>query len=105
VALLQSFGINLPGSTFPTANNSDSSLATCPDLQLGTISSCVRLLQIKLNTLGYIIAITGPGRPGGETNIFGPLTQVALARYQREHQISPALGYFGPLTRSYLSSQ
>jgi hypothetical protein len=42
---------------------------------LGTISSCVRLLQIKLNTLGYIIAITGPGRPGGETNICGHALQ------------------------------
>lgn len=33
------------------------------------------------------------------TTYFGPLTQAALAKWQAQHDIAPAVGYFGPITR------
>ncbi|MBI1754890.1 peptidoglycan-binding protein [Candidatus Azambacteria bacterium] len=30
---------------------------------------------------------------------FGPLTRAAVQRFQREQNISPAYGYFGPITK------
>ncbi len=41
----------------------------------------------------------------GSTSYFGVLTRSALAEYQAGVGISPALGYFGPITRAYISSQ
>ncbi len=40
----------------------------------------------------------------GPTGYFGPLTRAALAEFQTQVGISPALGNFGPITRSYLST-
>jgi len=39
----------------------------------------------------------------GPTSYFGSITQEALAEYQQSVGISPASGYFGPITRAYLS--
>ena len=38
------------------------------------------------------------------TDYFGPLTVAALIEYQKANGISPAVGYFGPLTRAYVMS-
>ena len=38
----------------------------------------------------------------GATAYFGPLTRAALVEFQGRVGISPALGNFGPITRSYL---
>jgi peptidoglycan hydrolase-like protein with peptidoglycan-binding domain len=40
----------------------------------------------------------------GATGYFGSLTRAALAEFQANAEISPALGNFGPLTRAYLSA-
>lgn len=40
----------------------------------------------------------------GATGYFGPLTRAALAEFQTQVGISPALGNFGPITRGYLST-
>ena len=53
----------------------------------------VRLLQRLLNSAGYTIASSGPGSPGNETNIFGPLTVRALTRFQcGEDVVCPSNG-------------
>lgn len=74
------------------------------DLQLGTAGEDVRALQKLLNSLGYIVnpTVGGPGSVGNETSIFGPLTQQALIRFQKENNITPSLGYFGPITKAYM---
>jgi peptidoglycan hydrolase-like protein with peptidoglycan-binding domain len=57
-------------------------------------------LQKFLNANGYTVASTGAGSPGNETSYFGPATRSALAKYQAAKGISPAVGYFGSLTRA-----
>ena len=74
------------------------------DLELGDEGQDVYNLQVFLNTHGYVLTTDGPGAPGSETTRFGALTQAALARFQQEHQISPAVGYYGPVTRDYINA-
>ncbi len=75
------------------------------DLTLGSTGEDVRNLQKFLNSNGFTVATTGAGSPGNESDYFGPATQNALARYQAANGISPASGYFGPLTRSKITGQ
>ena len=49
------------------------------------------------------VAASGPGSSGNESMYFGSLTQVALAKWQSLHGITPASGYFGPLTRATIA--
>ena len=69
------------------------------NLYLGLSGEDVRNLQRYLNVAGYVIASEGPGSPGQETDFFGSLTRSAVIDFQRDHNISPAVGYFGPVTR------
>lgn len=71
------------------------------DLKKGDTGADVKELQVFLNTHGYLIALTGAGSLGKETNSFGELTKKALASYQRSKGIS-ATGFFGPITRAYI---
>lgn len=82
-----------PGSAFSAALPSR-------DLYYGMRNEDVRTLQQYLNTEGFTVAQQGGGSPGNETTFFGPATRAALARYQEAHNISPAVGYYGPITRS-----
>jgi uncharacterized repeat protein (TIGR02543 family) len=92
-----SSGVNtLPGSTggtnFPR------------NLEVGLSGSDVRDLQRFLNTHGYPVALSGLGSLNNETNLFGALTRTALARFQAANGISPAIGFFGPLTRTFIEN-
>ena len=69
------------------------------DLRLGSRGADVKELQKYLNDKGFTISKTGAGAKGKETYFFGPATRVALAKFQKANKISPAWGYFGPLTR------
>jgi len=74
------------------------------DLETGMTGEDVLLLQKLLNQHGYVLAPEGPGSPGNETDRFGALTRSALSRYQKDHSISPAAGYFGPKTREHMKN-
>lgn len=74
------------------------------DLDIGVVSEDVRILQKFLNQQAFFVAKDGPGSVGNETNVFGEKTKTALTRFQLVHDIRPALGYFGPLTRKYINS-
>lgn len=63
------------------------------DLQEGDSGADVVALQSRLIADGYL-KITTP------TNQFGPQTKAALIAYQQAKGISPASGYYGPLTRA-----
>lgn len=65
------------------------------DLTIGSRGADVTALQQFLVSRGYL---TMP--PGVAYGYFGNLTQAALARYQSLNNISPARGYFGPITRA-----
>ena len=73
-------------------------------LTIGATGADVRALQVYLNNHGFALASSGPGSPGNETSMFGGLTRAALARFQASVGISPAVGYFGPITRAYVNS-
>lgn len=67
--------------------------APARDLELGDQGVDVIALQSVLIAGGYLDLAT-------PTDQFGPLTQAALIRYQVAKGISPASGYYGPLTRA-----
>jgi len=75
------------------------------DLQTGDIDEDVKELQKYLNNHGFILADSGPGSPGNETEKFGALTRGALIRFQKAKNISPAIGYFGPITRGVVLNE
>lgn len=64
----------------------------------------VKCLQQYLNSTSYKVAATGAGSPGSETNFYGPLTRAAVAKWQAANNVSPAVGYFGPISRAKYSA-
>lgn len=105
--------ITPPPSYLPeVAPSAISSLAFNRNLSLGNVGDDVRVLQQFLNQNGFILAETGPGSPGSETNYFGSLTEAALARYQQAYAdyilaplgLTEGTGFFGPSTRNYITS-
>ncbi len=74
------------------------------DLSYGMTDMEVKELQKFLNANGFPVASTGLGSVGNETIFFGSLTKNALAKYQKAHNISPAVGYFGSITRKYINN-
>ncbi len=67
-------------------------------LTVGSTGTDVKELQKFLNSKGHTVASSGPGSAGSESTYFGPATRAALAKYQAANGISPAVGYFGPVT-------
>jgi peptidoglycan hydrolase-like protein with peptidoglycan-binding domain len=67
-------------------------------LTIGSTGSDVTALQNWLISKGYTI-------PAGATGYFGAQTKAAVAAYQSAKGISPAAGYFGPITMASVNSQ
>jgi peptidoglycan hydrolase-like protein with peptidoglycan-binding domain len=84
---------NLPNTGIGTFNR---------NLTVGFTGEDVLRLQQYLNTHGFIVADSGPGSPGNETTMFGGLTRAALKKFQSSKGITPAVGYFGPITRAQM---
>ena len=80
----------------------ESGLQISRDLTVGSIGEDVRSLQKYLNSIGYKVALAGPGSPGSETTRFGFATKAALMNYQAANGL-PATGYCGSQTRALLS--
>ncbi|MFA6253498.1 MAG: peptidoglycan DD-metalloendopeptidase family protein [Patescibacteria group bacterium] len=74
------------------------------DLELGDQDVSVKELQKYLNKNGFIVATTGAGSLGKETEYFGLATRAALIKFQQAKNISPAVGYFGPKTRNLINA-
>jgi hypothetical protein len=72
------------------------------DLKFGMTGADVKKLQQYLNNNGYVVAKTGAGSKGKETTTFGPATRSALIKFQKANKITPAIGYFGPVTRAFV---
>lgn len=83
-----------------SGNSSSSCTVFNRDLRLGSTGSDVVSLQTYLESKGFLTMPTGVSK-----GYFGGLTQSALARYQASVGITPAAGYFGPITRSDVSSK
>ncbi|MDP2650450.1 MAG: glycosyl hydrolase family 18 protein, partial [bacterium] len=74
------------------------------NLFYGVVGEDVRTLQKFLNAKGFTVAQTGAGSPGSETAYFGSATRAALARFQASHNVSPSVGYYGPITRAAVAA-
>lgn len=75
------------------------------DLWEGISHPDVKQLQQLLNrNVATQVAFTGAGSPGNETVYFGPKTKWALSKFQRLNGITPAEGYFGPITRALINN-
>ncbi len=73
-------------------------------LFLGVAGEDVRCLQKYLNGAGYTVAASGAGSSGNETTYYGSRTQAAVASWQAANGVSPAAGYFGPISRAKYTS-
>jgi hypothetical protein len=74
------------------------------NLKMGMYSPSTKKLQEYLNSHGFAVSSSGAGSPGRETMYFGPATRAALAKFQKANGISPAVGFFGPITRAFINS-
>lgn len=74
------------------------------NLYIGSRGNDVMMLQKVLNLdVDTMVAATGVGSAGFETEYFGEKTRAAVAKFQVKHGISPSLGYFYPLTRAEMN--
>jgi peptidoglycan hydrolase-like protein with peptidoglycan-binding domain len=74
------------------------------DLMFGMTGDDVLALQKLLNAGGFVLAPSGAGAPGHETDFFGARTKAALAKYQAARGVAPSAGYFGPVTRAQMKA-
>jgi hypothetical protein len=89
----------------------DATILFAHSLQYRDVSPDVRRLQQYLNAHGFALATDGPGAPGQETDLFGPLTLHSLIKFQEAHTaailtpvgLATGTGYFGPLTRAFIN--
>ena len=104
LSLLSSFGADagtlarvdaaLTGTSAPQLNASTAqSCSFARNLTVGKKGSDVICLQQTLIKDGYKIA-------AGATGYFGPETRTAVSLWQKAHDVIPAYGYFGPLSRN-----
>ena len=80
-----------------------SAVAKCTftrSLTLKSTGADVKCLQQYLNGTSYKVAVSGVGSAGSETTYFGALTKAAVAMWQAANGVSPAVGYFGPISRA-----
>ncbi|MES2931799.1 MAG: peptidoglycan-binding protein [Patescibacteria group bacterium] len=84
-------------TTTTTTTTTSASVTFSRDLTIGSTGADVTALQNWLISKGHAIA-------AGATGYFGAQTQAALAAYQAANGISPAAGYFGPITRAKVNA-
>lgn len=87
----------------PTTSLYSTSFLFTKDLEFGMTHPEVKLLQQYLNTNGFLLTETGAGSINNETDYFGTLTKEALIKFQIANNISPSIGYFGPITRGVVN--
>lgn len=66
--------------------------------QQGQSGGEIMWIQKFLNSHGAQVSVSGAGSPGNETAYFGAATKAAVAKFQAANGITPAAGYWGPIT-------
>ncbi len=89
--------VTTPTATAPRTSTYVTSSTLSRDLKLGDTGNDVITLQKYLIYKGYLNIA-----PSAAQGNFGPLTQAALARFQKDTNISPASGIMGPITRTFI---
>lgn len=72
--------------------------------QQGQSGGEIMWIQKFLNSHGAQVAASGAGSPGNETAYFGAMTKAAVAKFQAANGITPAAGYWGPITMAKAKS-
>ncbi len=92
-----------------TPKASSNAITLNQNLKLGSVSGQVIALQKLLNSAGYVVAKTGSGSVGDETDTFGAMTKAAVQRFQCAKNIvcsgseaTTGYGYVGAKTRAAL---
>ncbi len=83
-------------ATTTTTTTTTATATFSRDLTIGSTGADVTALQNWLISKGHAI-------PAGATGYFGAQTKAALAAYQASAGITPAAGYFGPITRAKIA--
>lgn len=81
-----------------TGGSSSATVTFSTNLTIGSKGADVTALQKWLIGKGFSI-------PAGATGYFGAQTKTALAAYQTSKGITPAVGYFGPITRAAVNAE
>lgn len=92
LAQIEILKAQMPGSGSPASCTLFST-----DMTIGRSGGEVTNLQKFLMSRGHAI-------PAGATGYFGEQTRSALAQFQSQNAIAPAVGYFGPLTRGKVNA-
>jgi len=79
------------------AQGTSASVTFSRNLTIGSTGADVTALQTWLISKGFTIA-------AGATGYFGSETRAAVAAYQSANGITPAVGYFGPITRAKVNA-
>ncbi|PIR82136.1 hypothetical protein COU20_04020 [Candidatus Kaiserbacteria bacterium CG10_big_fil_rev_8_21_14_0_10_59_10] len=104
-------GIPDTGAPATATVNVPSTFRFNQDLRVGSSGTDVLYLQRILNAYpASRLANTGPGSPGQETSMFGPLTEDAVTRFQIHFaadilhplDLTTGTGFVGPSTRAKL---
>lgn len=82
-----------------TAMQGNVSTTFTVNLTVGSRGPQVVALQSFLESKGYLVMPVGVSK-----GYFGGLTRAAVARFQAANQITPAVGYFGPITRGVVNA-
>ena len=88
MAQINALNVQLSGTPATTV----SSYTFTRNLTVGSTGADVMELQKFLISKGNLVLAT-------PTNYFGNMTKAALAKFQAANGISPAVGYFGAITR------
>jgi hypothetical protein len=100
-ALALAIGISF---SFTGIASADTMMSSChtftQSLKVGASGGEVMWVQQFLNGHNAMVNATGAGSPGNETSKFGPATKKAVMKWQAANGVSPASGYWGPLTRA-----
>ncbi|MDD5152910.1 MAG: chitobiase/beta-hexosaminidase C-terminal domain-containing protein [Candidatus Pacebacteria bacterium] len=101
----QACGTNATGTvTTPAPQSVNYKGVFTRSLTIGSTGNDVKALQQFLNDHGFPVSTSGVGSKGNESTTFGVKTKTALAKFQAGNGISPAVGYFGPLTRAFVEA-
>lgn len=90
---------SLQGSSSTTSTGTSTGTTFNTDLTIGSTGSDVVALQNLLIQKGYLTMPAGVAE-----GYFGSLTQSAVAQWQTAAGISPASGYFGPISRAAINA-
>lgn len=96
-----------------TSTNSTSTLFFLRNLYFGIRGDDVKILQKFLNYSNFKLTNDDDyGAPGRETNFFGPLTRMAVTKFQEAHfedilkplNLTKGTGFLGIMTRNFINS-